>query len=207
MSSRHKHDKKTAAANGPVERYYRGVHKRLGGHYGDLITNPGKHTSLWLGTFDTAEQAALVYDLAARQLQGNKAKTNFPNPNHLLWPEAALPPQALKVRLLTYSGGDLAAEPIFMYHPAALLPPEALELSLLIYSSGGHAAAGPMFMYHPAAPLLPEVLKLSLSSYYGGHVAAGLNFMYHPGVINNDIHNNMNMSYETFVGESSNSGC
>ncbi|GJU68059.1 ethylene-responsive transcription factor 4 [Tanacetum coccineum] len=175
MSSRQKHDKKTTATNGPVEHYYR------------------------------AEQAALVYDSAAHQLQGNKAKTNFPNPNHLLWPKSALPPQVLKVRLPSYSGGDLAAELMFMCHPAALLSPEALELSLSIYSSGGYAVVGPMFMYHPAAPLPPKVLDLSLSSYYGGHVAARLNFMYHPGVINNDIHNNVNMSYETSVGESSNS--
>ncbi len=32
----------------------------------------------WLGTFETAEEAAVVYDLRKRQIKGEGAKCNFP---------------------------------------------------------------------------------------------------------------------------------
>ena len=32
----------------------------------------------WLGTFDTAEEAAVVYDIRKRQIKGGSAKCNFP---------------------------------------------------------------------------------------------------------------------------------
>ncbi|KAK1560730.1 hypothetical protein Q3G72_030231 [Acer saccharum] len=66
------------ATKSPVVRSrFVGVRQRPSGRWVAEIKDSSQRVRLWLGTYDTPEEAARAYDEAARALRGENARTNF----------------------------------------------------------------------------------------------------------------------------------
>ncbi|XP_075650050.1 ethylene-responsive transcription factor ERF096-like [Castanea sativa] len=107
-------DSKEKVKNGEKDVRYRGVRRRPWGKYAAEIRDSTKHGGrVWLGTFNTAGEAARAYDHAAFAMRGHLAILNFPDEHRLSQVESPPPTSTTSSSALSPSSNSSSSSSTF----------------------------------------------------------------------------------------------
>ncbi|GLJ10377.1 hypothetical protein SUGI_0127120 [Cryptomeria japonica] len=86
---------------------FKGIRKRKWGKWVSEVRMPNSRSKIWLGSYDTAEQAARAFDAAIYCLRGPHANLNFPDTIPAIPSASSLSRQQIQAAAAKYARGQI----------------------------------------------------------------------------------------------------